>query len=670
MRRAAWRTRTAPTRDQFAAIVQASQDAVISETADGTITNWNRAASDLYGYSAEEMIGRGADILYPPHRRAREHEILARINNRERIERLYTERIRKDGTKITVTMTLFPVIGRAGRIEGVVSVSRAVSERLRAETKFQALLEATSDAIIGVRLSGEIVLVNQQAARLFGYEREELIGQPIEMLIPAGLYGPPPMGRAGSLADGPRPTPMGEGSIGSSQLLHARRRDGGEFPAEVSLSPLQADEDLVISAAIRDVTDRLAAQAESERPRAEAEQRQLDARLHEARRLESLGQLAGGVAHDFNNLLAVVMNYASFVAEEITAAATESGDGRWKAVLDDVDEIQRAAERARALTHQLLAFGRRETVQPQVLSLNRVVTDLEQVLRRTVGERVQVRIRLRPDAGSVLADHGQLEQVLVNLALNARDAMPDDGVLTIETERLELDAGTTAARAGLRPGPHLRLRVSDTGAGIPDDLIDRVFEPFFTTKPKGESSGLGLATVYGVISQSGGHTEITSELGTGTSVTCLLPVTDVRPVPASPPAPLAVGPARGGGTILLVEDEDPLREVTLRILTRNGYRVLTASGGAEALDLVTCPREAGDEIDLLVTDVIMPGMQGRELAGRVQAQLPAVRVVYMSGYAHPVLTTHGWLDPGVVLLEKPFTERDLLDTVRRVLSGG
>jgi len=407
MRRAAWRTRTAPTRDQFAAIVQASQDAVISETADGTITNWNRAASDLYGYSAEEMIGRGADILYPPHRRAREHEILARINNGER-----------------------------------------------------------------------------------------------------------------------------------------------------------------------------------------------------------------------------------------------------------------------ALTHQLLAFGRRETVQPQVLSLNRVVTDLEQVLRRTVGERVQVRIRLRPDAGSVLADHGQLEQVLVNLALNARDAMPDGGVLTIETERLELDAGTTAARAGLRPGPHLRLRVSDTGAGIPDDLIDRVFEPFFTTKPKGESSGLGLATVYGVISQSGGHTEITSELGTGTSVTCLLPVTDVRPVPASPPAPLAVGPARGGGTILLVEDEDPLREVTLRILTRNGYRVLTASGGAEALGLVTCPREAGDEIDLLVTDVIMPGMQGRELAGRVQAQLPAVRVVYMSGYAHPVLTTHGWLDPGVVLLEKPFTERDLLDTVRRVLSGG
>ncbi|OHV32078.1 MULTISPECIES: ATP-binding protein [Pseudofrankia] len=450
--------------------------------------------------------------------------------------------------------------------------------------------------------------------------------------------------------------------------------------------------------------DPVAAQAEREWLSADAERRRiearsLEARRHEARRLESLGKLAGGIAHDFNNLLAVVTNYASFVTEEITAAAAESSDGRWKAVLNDVEQIQRAAERATVLTRQLLAFGRREAIKPRVVSLNRVVADLEQALRDVAGEGVRLTISLHPDAGSVFADRDQLEQVLVNLVANAREAMPDGGMLTIDTAQVDLDEDTVAARVGLRPGSHARLRVSDDGVGIPEDLLDLVFEPFFTTKVKGEGSGLGLATVYGVISQFGGHTEIVSEAGAGTTVTCLLPEVDAEaaetgPLAAVPesvaavpesvaavpesvvtvPESPATGPestddrAGGGETILLVEDEGAIREMTQRILARNGYQVLTASGAAEAIALVGGRHEARDDIDLLITDVIMPGMHGGELAGLIRALLPTVRVAYMSGYAHPVLAARGRLDADVVLLKKPFTEGVLLETVRRTLS--
>jgi signal transduction histidine kinase len=427
--------------------------------------------------------------------------------------------------------------------------------------------------------------------------------------------------------------------------------------------------------------DLLAARADGDQLPAEAERTMLDlrlreARLHEARRLESLGQLAGGVAHDFNNLLAVVLNYASFVSEEITAAAAESTDNRWQAVLDDVGQIQHAAERATALTRQLLAFGRRGATQPKVLNLGEAVTRLEQKLRELAGDAVGVTIAVQQGVGPVFADRDQLEQVLVNLVENAREAMPDGGDLTIETAQVDLDEDAAAVRIGLRPGQHARLRVLDAGVGIAQDVLDMVFEPFFTTKVKGEGSGLGLATVYGVISQFGGHTEITSEVGVGTTVTCLLPVAATEAVDTGPLRPVTAGTVDrvaqpgGGETILLVEDEDAMRELTRRILSRNGYQVLTASGAAEAIELVGRQDDARDDIDLLITDVIMPGMHGRELATLIRALLPAVRVTYMSGYAHPVLATHGQLDPGALLLKKPFTEEILLETVRRTLDHG
>jgi nitrogen-specific signal transduction histidine kinase/CheY-like chemotaxis protein len=391
----------------------------------------------------------------------------------------------------------------------------------------------------------------------------------------------------------------------------------------------------------------------------------MEARLQQVQRLESLGQLAGGVAHDFNNLLGVILNYASFVEEEIAVEAGRSTDGRWAPVSRDVEQIRRAAERATDLTHQLLAFGRREIVRPRVLNLNGVVRDVELLLVRTLGEHIELACDLAPDVCPVLADPGQLEQVLVNLAVNARDAMPSGGRLTIHTGNHSVDEDYAATRPGLKPGRYARLRVSDTGAGIPRDVLERVFEPFFTTKPKGEGTGLGLATVYGIITQAAGHTQMHSEPGLGTTFTALLPATDRQPEQGEQTA-AATGGDGGGETILVVEDEPALREVTQRILARNGYQVITAATGNQALDLA---RDQGHDIDLLITDVIMPQMLGKEVAERLAASRPGIRILYMSGYAHPVLASQGTLAAGVRLIEKPFSESALLARVREALDA-
>jgi len=291
-----------------------------------------------------------------------------------------------------------------------------------------------------------------------------------------------------------------------------------------------------------------------------------------------------------------------------------------------------------------------------------VVSDVEQLLRRSLGEHVELRTSLSPGLWSVLADPGQLEQVLLNLAVNARDAMPGGGTLSIETDNLHVDDDYASGRHGLKAGRYVRLRISDTGTGMPRDVLERVFEPFFTTKPKGEGTGLGLTTVYGIITQAEGHAQIYSEPGLGTTFTVLLPATDQRAKPAEAPRPRRR--VRGGETVLVVEDEDAMREVTRRILARNGYQVLTAASGEDAITMVT---ESDQDIELLITDVVMPRLLGRQVAEQISAIRPSIRVLYMSGYAQPVLASQGTLDPGVILIEKPFTEADLLDRVRNVL---
>jgi PAS domain S-box-containing protein len=518
-----------------------------------------------------------------------------------------------------------------------------------------ALLEAAPDAMVCVTADGRIAMVNAQAERLFGYQRGELAGQPVEILVPEAARGRHERHRAGYLAD-PVPRPIGAGLE-----LAARRSDGRVFPAEIALAAVGTGEGTLIIAAVRDITERLEIQRERERLRSQAERDRLEAELQQSHRLESLGQLAGGVAHDFNNLLGVISNYAAFVREGV---ANEPGQMDLQAIREDIEQVEMAAGRAAGLTHQLLAFARREIVQPRVLSLNDLVTGLEQLLIRTLGEHVELVIKLDQGAGPVLADRGQLEQVVINLAVNARDAMPGGGTLTLETASTQVDEAHAADHAGLHPGRYACLKVSDTGTGIPKDVIERVFEPFFTTKPKGEGTGLGLATAHGIIAQAGGTVRIYSEPGIGTTLTVLLPVTGQ---PGAAAAPGEAEPEHGGGqVVLVVEDEPAMREVTRRMLDRSGYRVLAVGSGAEAVDIVT---SQPGHVDVLLTDIVMPKMLGKEVAERVRAAAPGTRVLFMSGFTQGLLSAQGALESGVSLIEKPFSRSALLAKLREVLTA-
>jgi signal transduction histidine kinase/CheY-like chemotaxis protein len=402
--------------------------------------------------------------------------------------------------------------------------------------------------------------------------------------------------------------------------------------------------------------------AAQERLKTDAERERLQNQLHQAQRLESLGQLAGGIAHDFNNLLAVIINYAAFIANDLDAASAVDGDDRWRGTREDIEQIRLAAERASHLTHQLLSFARREVVQPEVVDVNNVVSDIEQLLRRTLGEHVELQSSLASDLYAVLIDPGQLEQILVNLAVNARDAMPEGGILKIDTANIDVDEDFAASRPELSPGPHVRLRISDTGVGMSPETLHRAFDPFFTTKPPGQGTGLGLATVYGIVQQAGGRTEIHSEPGVGTTFTAQLPATDRLDMsivhPTDSPLP------HGEETILLVEDEQALREVTRRILTAAGYKVLVAANGPRAIQAAA---EHAGPIDLLLSDVIMPQMPGPQLAERLLAERPAVRVLLMSGFAQPILDSGGHLEAGMALIEKPFSGPGLLAKVAQTI---
>jgi PAS domain S-box-containing protein len=480
------------------------------------------------------------------------------------------------------------------------------------------LLQAAPDAIL-VMDGDRIVLVNDRAEELFGYARDELLGTHVDELL---------TDRARLMR------PERERHPAGAVATSVRRRDGIEIPVESSVAIVDTPQGRLAVAVIRDLTER--ARAEQEKARLMAE-----AHVHRSQRLESLGQLAGGIAHDFNNMLGVIVNYANFVIEEAESEAPDP-----KMIAADARQIVRAGGRGTDLTHQLLAFARREVVRPQVLDLNNVIADVEEMLRRSIGEHINLIVRPGADLPPVTCDPGQIEQVLVSLAVNARDAMPAGGNLVIDTGR---------------HGDQVRLRVSDSGRGMPPEVAERAFEPFFTTKASGEGTGLGLATVYGIVTQAGGEVALTSSPGLGTTVTVLLPIASSDFSEKS----RENAPTNGRGeTLLVVEDEAALRDVAGRILSGAGYRVLAAECGPEALELAA--RHEG-AIDLLLSDVVMPGMLGKELADRLVGVRPDTRVLYMSGYAQPVLHTQGTLDPGVALLEKPFTAHDLLAAVRKRL---
>jgi len=535
------------------------------------------------------------------------------------------------------------------------SKAAALAERaavLAERQRLAVIVESSADAIIGKDVNGIITSWNAGAERLYGYRVDEAVGCDAAMLFPEDCQD-----REAELL---------------ARALHGERVDQVEVrnctrdgvPVTVSLtSSLIADASgrpLGVACIVRDISEQLHAQAERERLAAQAEHDAAERRLQHTRRLESLGQLAGGVAHDFNNILAVIASYTELLTETLQTPAPAAAE--LTAARADLAQIGRATERATRLTKQLLAFGRREITQTQVLSLNHVVGDVEQMLRRTLGEHIHLITHLDRELLPVCVDPSQFEQILLNLAVNARDAMPSGGTLSIDTSNTELDEDDVADCTELSPGRYVRFRVSDTGSGMPPEVAERAFEPFFTTKPQGAGTGLGLATVYGIATAAGGHVRLYSEAGIGTTVTLVLPASDAAVTEAEAPAD-DVAPAAPGSreaTILLVEDEEALRDASGRILARAGYEVLVADGGAAALSIV---EQHPEPIHLLLTDVIMPNMMGNEVAARIHELRPEIPVLYMSGYAQPVLTENGTLQQGVTIIEKPFTRRDLLDRV-------
>jgi PAS domain S-box-containing protein len=533
----------------------------------------------------------------------------------------------------------------------------ALTEQRGAEQRFRRLFEVAPDAMIAVAADGLVTMANTQAEQTFGYAAGDLIGCPVGMLVLEKARADLAVARAVYFAD-----PQAQPGVIEFRMS-GLRKDGRRFPAEITLSGLRTDSGMLVAAAIRDVTERVALEAERERLRAVAEQERLARRLQQSQRLESLGQLVGGVAHDFNNLLNVIQGYADFTAEQVQALAP--GDARLEPVIEDIEQVRMAAQQASRLTRQLLTFAREEVVRPEVLDLNEAVKEAGQLLRRTLGEHIDLVIDAEPALWRVKADRGQLEQVLVNLAVNARDAMPAGGRLSVDTGNIEVDATYASGRPDLRLGRYTRLRVSDTGTGMDRATVERVFEPFFSTKPKGHGTGLGLATVYGVVTQAGGNIEIYSEVGLGTTITVLLPATDEDVAPYLAPAGTIDDQRGHGETILLVEDEESLRQLTTRILARNGYQVCVVGNGAEAV------RRAGDPaqpITLLLTDVVMPEMMGNEVAARISAIRPDVPALFMSGYAQPILDSHGVAAASFDILAKPFTEVALLTRIRQAIT--
>jgi signal transduction histidine kinase len=429
------------------------------------------------------------------------------------------------------------------------------------------------------------------------------------------------------------------GSVGEEQAVEAMREGAQDYVMKGNMTRLTA-------AVERELHDYAARQ----------EHRQVAAQLRQSQKMEAIGHLAGGVAHDFNNLLTAILAYSESLLHQLPLESPLRGE---------VAEIKKAGERASTLTRQLLAFGRRQVLKPQIVDLNAIVTNVEQLLRRVIGEHIELRTTLTPDLGTVRVDTTQIEHVMLNLAVNARDAMPDGGMLSIRTGNIELD-DTHAHLQGtpLGPGRYVMLRVSDTGIGMSEETQARAFEPFFTTKEVGKGSGLGLAMVYGIVKQSGGTIQLHSEPGQGTTFVIYLP--QVAAVSPQEPKPVAAPAAtlNGTETMLLVEDDELVRQIAVLTLERRGYKVLVARDGTEAIARATT---FSGPIHLLITDVVMPRVSGRDVAARLRQTRPQMRVLYMSGYSDPSLAQQGLGEPDAAFLQKPFIATALAAKVRDVL---
>jgi PAS domain S-box-containing protein len=579
--------------------------------------------SSLVGRTTREIVGQDEAAL---HERAN-----LRALSGETVTYEWTLRSR-NGVRHMQT-TLSPLHGPYGEITGIVGVGRDISQRVEVGRELQRWARIFEHAGWGVAIvsaDGIIETVNPAFAAMHGWTVDDLRGKPM-----AGLS---------AQQDFPRMNPLFDERGHQIWESERVRRNGMVFPALIDATAVKGHDGQVIYYAVN-------VQDLTERRRAEEQVRQ-------AQKMEAVGRLAGGVAHDFNNMMMIIMGFSDFLLTNL-----ERTDPRWS----DADEIRKAAERAMHLTRQLLGFGRQQLVARHVLSLNEVVSGLERMLRPLLGEDIRLITRLSVGLGGVEADYGQLEQVVMNLALNARDAMRGGGSLTIETLDLDLPEGYGYRHVGIDipPGPYVMLLVSDTGHGMTPEVKSRLFEPFFTTKPATQNTGLGLATVYGIVVQSGGYIWVDSEPEAGTTFKICLPRVESEDELSEAPA-VAVQPVRGSEKILLVEDEDAVRGIAARVLLNQGYTVIQARNGEEALSLLT---DLGESIDLILTDVVMPDMGGLALAEKLRLGRPNLKLVYMSGYSEADKLQPDMGDFKAPFLQKPFSAESLVLKVREVLDA-
>jgi two-component system cell cycle sensor histidine kinase/response regulator CckA len=624
----------------FAATLQSIGDGVIATDTQARITLMNRAAESLTGWSDSDARGRdeaevfrivnevSRKVVPSPLKQAIREGRSVPLANR-------TVLLARDGREILIDDRAAPIIDQADTIRGGVLVFRDVTERRQGEdalAKLAALVRCSQDAIISADIDASITSWNDGAMRLYGYGSAEALGRPLAFLVPP------------ERADEFRAT---IGRIQRGEFVDAyetlrRAKDGSVVHVIATLSPIKDKEGLPtgFAAIHRDI---------SELKRVEAQYRQ-------AQKMEAVGRLAGGVAHDFNNLLTVINGYSGLILAGLHEHDSKRGL---------IEEVARAGERAAALVQQLLAYSRKQIVQLKVLDLNLIVAALGKMLRPLLGEDIELATELARELRPIKADPTQIEQVIMNLAVNARDAMPRGGRLTLRTRNVDVAEGHAGSASELPPGPYTVLVVGDTGVGMDAETMRHIFEPFFTTKETGQGTGLGLATVYGVVKQSGGHIQVESKPEAGTTFTLYFPSFSESPGRSARLSGEQELPA-GNETILLVEDEAGVRSLARYVLQRCGYTVLDAANGVDALEIAA--RHAGG-IDLVMTDVVMPGMNGREVAESLRQLRPATKVLFLSGYTEDAVVRHGIKESEAAFLAKPFAIATLAHKVREVLDS-
>jgi two-component system, cell cycle sensor histidine kinase and response regulator CckA len=623
---------------RFRALVENSADGSALVAADGTYVYSSPASNGVLAYTPKELDGRNVFELVHSTDITSAREMFAQLLREPgRVLAGHFRFHHKNGSwrwvqVVGKNLLADPSVGAVViNYRDVTESKRADDELAASEERFRKAFNASPEPMtISHWPEGRYVDCNESFLRITGYRREEVIGRTdIEV-----RFWPKPEDRARCM----RFLEEHGRAIDLEVVFGAKSGEErtGLFSAEV----IEIRGEQCVLAVMKDITER----------------RSLEEQLRLSQKMEAVGLLAGGVAHDFNNLLTVILGYGILLLKDLGSEDARRGP---------LEGIKQAADRAAALTQQLLAFSRRQVLAPRLLDLNTVVGDMDKMLRRLIGEHIELRTDLASGLGLVKADPSQIEQVIMNLVVNARDAMPTGGKLTIETADVEVNDTYARCHNIITPGPHVMLAVSDTGHGMDEDTRARVFEPFFTTKAKGKGTGLGLAVVYGIIKQSGGSISVYSERGLGTTFKAYLPR-----VEAACERPEAITgnkrSRRGTETVLLVEDEAAVRSLLRDILESNGYVVLEASRAAEALE---ASRQHGGPIQLLLTDVVMPDISGRKLADRLQTSRPEAKVLYMSGYTDTAIVQHGLLEPGVAFLQKPFTPEALSRKVREVLDG-